>query len=275
MTAPTIELNDGNNMPAIGLGTYPMDDDSAHTAVLSAIDSGYRLIDTATRYGNEAGVGRAIADTEVSRDDLFVTTKLPGADHGYESTLDSFEQARDRLGLDYVDLYLIHWPLPRVDKYVDSFKAMLKLRDDGLVTSVGVSNFGQEHLQRLVNETGVTPAVNQVELHPGFNQARLRRLTDADNVVIQAWSPLGRGTDILAHPLVRDIAGGHSVTPAQVVLRWEVQLGVVPIPKSADPQRQRTNIDIFGFTLDDEQMRVLNDIDTGRIGGDPDTHEEF
>lgn len=272
---PTIELNDGNHLPAMGLGTYPMNDDEARSAVLSAIDAGYRLIDTAARYGNETGVGRAVADTDVDRGDLFITTKLPGSDHGYESTLGSFEESRRRLGLDYVDLYLIHWPLPRIGKYVDSFKAMIKLRDDGLVRSIGVSNFTDEQLRHLIRETGTRPSVNQIELHPAFNQAGMRSVDAGMDIVTQAWSPLGRGKPVLSHPLVRGIADAHSVSPAQVVLRWEVQLGVVPIPKSGDPDRQRTNLAVFDFTLDDEQMRVMSGLETGRIGGDPDDHEEF
>ena len=272
---PTIELNDGNHLPTIGLGTYPMDDDQARSAVLSAIDTGYRLIDTAARYGNETGVGRAVADTDIDRDDLFITTKLPGADHGYESTLASFEQSRQRLGVEYVDLYLIHWPLPRIDKYVDSFKAMIKLRGDGLIRSVGVSNFTDEQLKHLIRDTGVRPTVNQIELHPAFNQARMREADTGMDIVTQAWSPLGRGKPVLGHPLVRGIADVHSVTPAQVVLRWEIQLGVVPIPKSSDPDRQRANLAVFDFTLDDEQMRVMSGLETGRTGGDPVNHEEF
>ncbi|HIW61456.1 MAG TPA: aldo/keto reductase [Candidatus Stackebrandtia excrementipullorum] len=275
MTAPTVKLNDGNHMPSIGLGTYPMDDEAAFDAVLSAVDAGYRLFDTAARYGNEAGVGRAVVASGLDRSELFVTTKLPGSDHGYETTLASFEDARRRLGLEYVDLYLIHWPLPAVNRYVDSFKAMIKLRDDGLVASIGVSNFNEAHLRRLWEETGTAPAVNQIELHPGFHQADVRNANAAGDIVTQAWSPLGRGTDILTHPAVRGIAADHSVTPAQVVLRWEIQLGVVPIPKSGDPGRQRANIDVFGFDLNDEQMRVLTCMDTGRVGGDPDVHEEF
>ncbi|GAA4899887.1 aldo/keto reductase [Stackebrandtia albiflava] len=261
-------------MPALGLGTYPMANDEAHTAVMSAIASGYRLIDTATRYGNEPGVGQAIRDSGVPRGELFVVTKLPGADHGYDETLASFEAARNRLGTDYVDLYLIHWPLPRLYKYVDSFRAMSRLRDDGLVRSVGVSNFGAKHLRRLVEETGTVPVVNQVELHPRFNQAEMREVHRSMDIVTQAWSPLGRG-DVLDDPTIVRVADRHSVTPAQVVLRWEVQLGVVPIPKSRDPHRQRLNLDVWDFVLDEDEVVELSALETGRQGGDPDVHEEF
>ncbi|MFZ4131653.1 aldo/keto reductase [Streptomyces cellulosae] len=272
---PQHTLNDGTTIPAIGLGTWPMDDAEAERAVTTALHAGYRLIDTAANYRNETGVGRAVAGAGVPREEIVVTTKLPGRHHGYEETLASFEESRARLGLDHVDLYLIHWPLPRVDKYVDSWKAMIKLREDGLVRSIGVSNFTPAHVERLEKETGVLPSVNQVELHPFFPQEELRAHHADKGVLVESWSPLGRGSQLLDDLAVAAVADAHGVTPAQAVLRWHVQLGAVPVPKSSDPERQRANLDMFGFELDDAQMRTLSDRAHRRIGGDPEVHEEF
>ena len=272
---PQHTLNDGTTIPAIGLGTWPMDDAEAERAVTTALHAGYRLIDTAANYRNETGVGRAVAGAGVPREEIVVTTKLPGRHHGYEETLASFEESRARLGLDHVDLYLIHWPLPRVDKYVDSWRAMIKLREDGLVRSIGVSNFTPAHVERLEKETGVLPSVNQVELHPFFPQEELRAHHADKGVLVESWSPLGRGSQLLDDLAVAAVADAHGVTPAQAVLRWHVQLGAVPVPKSSDPERQRANLDVFGFELDDAQMRTLSDRAHRRIGGDPEVHEEF
>ncbi|KMS71705.1 aldo/keto reductase [Streptomyces viridochromogenes] len=275
ISIPLHTLNDGTTIPAVGLGTWPMDDTEAEQAVGDALELGYRLVDTATNYRNETGVGRGIARSGVSREELVVTTKLPGRHHGYEETLASFEESRARLGLDYVDLYLIHWPLPRVDRYVESWKAMIKLREDGLVRSVGVSNFTAGHIERLGKETGVLPSVNQIELHPLFPQAELRAFHADRGIVTESWSPLGRGTDLLDDPVVGAVAEAHGVTPGQVVLRWHVQLGAVPIPKSGDPGRQRANLDVFGFELSPAQMTAIADRAHRRLGGDPEVHEEF
>ncbi|MFJ9856656.1 aldo/keto reductase [Streptomyces albogriseolus] len=272
---PQHTLDDGTMIPALGLGTWPMDDAEAERAVTSALHAGYRLIDTAANYRNETGVGRAVAGAGVPREEIVVTTKLPGRHHGYEETLASFEESRARLGLEYVDLYLIHWPLPRVDRYVDSWKAMIKLREDGLVRSIGVSNFTPAHIERLEKETGVLPSVNQVELHPFFPQEELRAYHADKGVLTESWSPLGRGSRLLDDLAVAAVADAHGVTPAQAVLRWHVQLGAVPVPKSSDPRRQRANLDVFGFELDDAQMRTLSDRAHRRIGGDPEVHEEF
>ncbi|WP_431989830.1 aldo/keto reductase [Streptomyces albogriseolus] len=272
---PQHTLDDGTTIPALGLGTWPMDDAEAERAVTSALHAGYRLIDTAANYRNETGVGRAVAGAGVPREEIVVTTKLPGRHHGYEETLASFEESRARLGLAYVDLYLIHWPLPRVDRYVDSWKAMVKLREDGLVRSIGVSNFTPAHIERLEKETGVLPSVNQVELHPFFPQEELRAYHADKGVLTESWSPLGRGSRLQDDLAVAAVADAHGVTPAQAVLRWHVQLGAVPVPKSSDPQRQRANLDVFGFELDDAQMRTLSDRAHRRIGGDPEVHEEF
>ncbi|MFD1825828.1 MULTISPECIES: aldo/keto reductase [Mumia] len=273
--APTRTLNDGLELPLIGLGTYPMDDLEAAEAVRVAFEVGYRLVDTATSYGNEAGVGQAIARTDVPRDEIVVTTKLRGEDQGYESTLRAFGESRERLGVEYVDLYLIHWPLPRLDRYVDSWRAMIRLRDDGLLNSLGVSNFTPEQIDRLVDETGVAPAVNQVELHPYFVQEELRAYDAAHDIVTEAWQPLARKTDLLTEVALGEIADRHGVTPAQVVLRWHVQRGVVPIPKSGSEARQRENLEVFGFALSDEEMTLIGDRPQDRSGGDPMTHEEF
>ncbi|GAA3997117.1 aldo/keto reductase [Streptomyces sp. NBC_01352] len=275
ISIPTHTLNDGTTIPALGLGTWPMDDTQAEQAVRGALEAGYRLVDTATNYRNETGVGRGLAGSGVPREEIVVTTKLPGRHHGYEETLASFEESRTRLGLDQVDLYLIHWPLPRVDKYVDSWKAMIRLREEGLVRSIGVSNFTAEHIERLEKETGVLPAVNQIELHPFLPQDELRSFHAGKGVVTESWSPLGRGTALLDDPAVVAVAEAHGVTPGQVVLRWHVQLGAIPIPKSADPERQRRNLDVFGFELDAAQMAAIADRTHRRIGGDPETHEEF
>lgn len=275
ISIPVHTLNDGTTIPAIGLGTWPMDDTQAEQAVRDALELGYRLVDTATNYRNETGVGRGIARSGVPREEVVVTTKLPGRHHGYEETLASFEESRARLGLDYVDLYLIHWPLPRVDKYVDSWRAMIKLREDGLVRSVGVSNFTAGHIERLGKETGVLPSVNQIELHPLFPQAELRAFHADRGIVTESWSPLGRGTDLLDDPVVGTVAEALQVTPGQVVLRWHVQLGAVPIPKSGDPGRQRANLDVFGFELSPAQMTAIADRSHRRLGGDPEVHQEF
>ncbi|MFB4420958.1 aldo/keto reductase [Streptomyces sp. QL37] len=272
---PVRNLHDGSTIPAVGLGTWPLDDEAAEQAVAGALRAGYRLVDTALNYGNETGTGRGIASSGVPRQDVFVTTKVPGRHHGYEETLASFEESRGKLGLEYVDLYLIHWPLPRVDKYVDTWKAMIKLREEGLVRSIGVSNFTAEHLDRLERETGVLPVVNQIEMHPLLPQEELRAVHDAKGIVTESWSPLARGRQVLEAPEVVATAEAHGVTPGQVVLRWHTQLGAVPIPKSADPGRQRENLDLFGFELTQRELDLIGARPPHRFGGDPDTHEEF
>ncbi|HLS73871.1 MAG TPA: aldo/keto reductase [Actinomycetaceae bacterium] len=274
MTTPSFELNDGHRIPMIGLGTWPMNEE-APAAVRTALEMGYRLIDTAAKYENEEAVGQGIAESGIPREQIVVTTKLRGSDHGYEEALRAFETSRRKLGLDYIDLYLIHWPLPRLDKYVDSWRALVKLRDDGVVRSIGVSNFTAAHLDRIIAETDVAPAVNQVELHPYFPQAQLRAADAERTVLTQSWSPLARSAALLTEPVLEQIAERHGVEVAQVVLRWHVQLGALPIPKSASPDRQRLNLDIFHFELSDSEMNQISSLERGRQSHDPDTHEEF
>ncbi|WP_316742474.1 aldo/keto reductase [Streptomyces sp. MK7] len=275
ISIPAHTLNDGTRIPAVGLGTWPMNDAEAERAVHDALGLGYRLVDTAANYRNETGVGRAVARSDVPREEIVVTTKLPGRHHGYEETLASFEESRRRLGLEYVDLYLIHWPLPRVGKYVDSWKAMIKLREDGLVRSIGVSNFTRGHIERLEMETGVLPSVNQIEPHPFLPQEELRAFHADKGIVTESWSPLGRGAGLLDDPAVVAVAEALGVTPGQAVLRRHTQLGAVPVPKSADPGRQRENLGLFGFELAPDQFDALTHEAPRRLGGDPETHEEF
>jgi 2,5-diketo-D-gluconate reductase A len=274
--APLLALNDGGAIPAIGYGTAPLDDDNAPETVGIAIDAGYRLIDTASRYDNERGVGRGIAQSPVDRAELFVTTKLRGDDHGRDEARRGLLGSLERLGLDYVDLYLIHWPLPRVDRYVESWETMIALRDEGLIRTIGVSNFLPEHLDRLERETGVVPAVNQIEMHPEWTQPDQRAYDSAHGIVTESWSPLRRGGGVLRSPVVERIAATHDVTAGQVVLRWHVQSGVVPVPYSGNADRIASNLDVFSFELSADEMGSIASLDTAdRFGGDPRSHEEF
>jgi 2,5-diketo-D-gluconate reductase A len=269
-------LNDGHSLPAIGFGCSPRLGPDAEAVVRSALDAGYRLLDTALRYGTEPAVGRAVASSGLPRDEIIVTSKLPGRYHGYAETFTAFAETRANLRLDHVDLYLIHWPLPRLDKYVDSWRAMIKLKEDGLARSIGVSNFTAAQLRRLIDETGVVPAVNQIELHPSFNQAQMRAVHQELDIVTESWSPLGRGTGLLSDPTVVAIAQAHGVTPAQAILRWHVQLGAVPLPLSSNPDRQRENLKIFDFGLTEQDLEDLARLESGRLWDQaPDTYEEF
>lgn len=270
--SPLITLNDGTLMPQLGLGVYKTSDAEAASAVEFALRHGYRLIDTASMYLNERGVGDGVRASGVDRDEVFVTTKVWFTENGFDSTLRSFDESMERLGLDRLDLYLIHWPAPRTDLYVDTWRALVRLREEGRVRSIGVANFHTDHLERVIGETGVVPAVNQVELHPWLPQEGLRAFDSAHGIVTQAWSPLARG-GLLAEPAVSvlaAIAAKHDRTPAQVVLRWHVQLGVSVIPKSVTPSRMLENLDVFGFALDDADLAAIATLETGeRTGVDP------
>lgn len=275
LTIPTVTLNDGNDFPELGLGTYNLRGDEGVDAMVAAIGNGYRLLDSAVNYENETEVGESVRRSGI-RDELLITTKVPGRDHGFDETVRSATGSLERLGLDCIDLYLIHWPNPRVDKYVESYRAMLALRDEGKVRSVGVSNFTETMLSRLIEETGVAPAVNQVELHPYFPQQHLRAFHAAHGIRTESWSPLARRSELLTEPVIVDIAAAHGVTPTQAVLRWHTMLSSTPIPKSADPARQVENADVFGFTLTGEEIAAISALERGRLwDGDPETHEEM
>ncbi|MEU3713272.1 aldo/keto reductase [Streptomyces catenulae] len=267
---PTITLNNGVTMPQLGFGVWQVPDDEAAATVGHALEAGYRSIDTAAIYGNEEGTGRALAASGIPRDELFVTTKLWNGEQGYDSTLRAFDASLAKLGLEYVDLYLIHWPLPAKDTYIDTYRAFEKIHAEGRARAIGVSNFLPEHLERLIGETSIVPAVNQIELHPYFPQAESRAAHARHHIATEAWSPLGQGKDLLAEPVLGEIAAKHGVTPAQVVLRWHLQLGNVVIPKSVTPSRIAANIDVFGFQLDDADIEAVAGLDNGtRLGPDP------
>ncbi|MGO1838625.1 MAG: aldo/keto reductase [Candidatus Microbacterium stercoravium] len=273
---PQITLNDSHPFSEVGLGTYNLTGDDGTAAIRSAIDAGYRVVDTAVNYGNEREVGDAVRASSVDRDEIIVTSKIPGRHHGYDEAIASTRESLSALGLDRIDLHLIHWPNPSVDKYVDTFRGLIALRDEGAVRSVGVSNFTIPMLERLIDETGVTPAVNQVEMHPYFPQAELRAFHAAHGIRTESWSPLARRSELLEEQVIADLAAQHGVTPTQVVVRWHVQSGSTPIPKSANPERQRENADVFGFELTADEVRRLSALERGRLwDGDPDTHEEM
>ncbi|GMA20373.1 aldo/keto reductase [Arsenicicoccus piscis] len=275
MSVPRIFLNDGHSIPQVGFGVWQVPDDEVAEAVHVALEVGYRHIDTAAIYGNEEGVGRALKVTNVPRDELFVTTKVWNSDQGYDSTRKALDTSLAKLGLDHVDLYLIHWPCPEADRYVDTWKAMLELKESGKALSVGVCNFQPAHLQRLIDETGVAPAINQIELHPYLQQDELRAFNEEHGIVTEDWSPLASGKDVMDDETISEIAEAHDVTPAQVILRWHVQLGDVVLPKSVTPERIRSNLDLFDFELSGEEMAAIAALDRGmRTGPDPDTFNE-
>ncbi len=278
MDIPDLTLNDGATLPAVGFGTYPLRGDDGVAAIESAIRVGYRLLDTAVSYSNESEVGEALRRSGVPREEVRLTSKIPGRSHGYDDAIASTKQSLTRLGVDHLDLHLIHWPNPGVGRYPEAWQALVDLREQGLVRSIGVSNFTEAHLARIIEETGVTPAVNQVEMHPYFDQAELRQVHERLGVRTEAWSPLGKKQAPFTEPPVVAAAERLGVTPGQVILRWHVQLGSLPIPKSGSPQRQQLNLDVFGFELTDDEMTAIAALTRpdGRLfGGDPDTHEEM
>jgi 2,5-diketo-D-gluconate reductase A len=269
---PTVTLNDDNKIPVIGLGVGELSDSETEQAVSAALEAGYRLIDTASAYGNEAAVGRAIAASGVSRDELFITTKLATEDQGFQASQDALTASIERLGLDYVDLYLIHWPGGDPGKYVDSWGGLMKRKEDGLTKSIGVSNFHAEDLSNVIELSFVTPAINQIELHPLLNQAELRAVNAEYGIVTEAYGPLGVGK-LLENPTVASVAKAHGKTPAQGLIRWSIQLGNVVIPRSANPERIKSNLDVFNFELSDDEMTALNALDDGtRFRPDPETY---
>ncbi len=263
---PERTLNDGRSMPQFGLGVWRTPQDEAAEVVRTAVQAGYRAVDTAAIYGNEIGVGEGLRGAE----GVFLTTKLWNDYQGYDSALRAFDDSLERLGMEGVDLYLIHWPSPHRGLYLDSWRALVRLKEEGRARSIGVSNFAPEHLERIIGETGVTPAVNQIELHPGFQQRPLRAFHDAHGIKTESWSPLGQG-QTLAEPVIAEIAAKHGRTPAQVVIRWHLDLGLIVIPKSVNPARIRENLDVFGFKLDAADLERIAELDRpeGRIGPDP------
>jgi len=270
MSVATVPLTDGATIPQLGLGVFQMSDEQAEAAVLAAHEVGYRLVDSAAGYENENGVGRAIA--RLDRDDVYVTTKLKNDDHGYDEALEAFDLSMSKLGIDTLDLYLVHWPCPQQNRYVETWRALIRLREEGRVRSIGVSNFEPHHLRRIVDETGVVPAVNQVELHPFLQQRELRSVHAELGVVTEAWSPLGQGgSHLLAHPTVTQIAAEHEATPAQVVLAWHLAEGIVVIPKSVTPSRIAENFGAAELVLGEAEVSSISALDSGaRLGPRPD-----
>ncbi len=269
---PTVTLNDENTIPVVGLGVGELSDSETERAVSTALEAGYRLIDTAAAYGNEAAVGRAVAASGIPRDELYVTTKLATSDQGFQSSQEAARASVERLGLDYVDLYLIHWPAEERGKYIDSWGGLMKLKEDGVARSIGVCNFTAEHLSNIIDLAFFTPAINQIELHPLLNQADLRAVNAEHNIVTEAYGPLGVGK-LLDHPTIATVVQAHDKTPAQVLIRWSLQLGNIVIPRSATPERIKSNLEVFDFELTDDEMATLNGLDDGtRFRPNPETY---
>jgi 2,5-diketo-D-gluconate reductase A len=269
---PRIALNGGQSIPQIGLGTWQIDEAQVPQIVEAAIGCGYRLIDTAANYCNESGIGSALSESRLPREEFFVTTKLWNDSHGYDQTLRAFDASASKLKLDVVDLYLIHWPLPQLGQYVDTWRAFIELRKQGRVKSIGVSNFTVRQLERIIGETGVVPALNQVEMHPAFQQRSLRETHQRYGIVTEAWSPLGQGQS-LNNPTLRMIADRHRRTPAQIILRWHIECGAVTVPRSVTSSHLAENMDVFTFALTSEDQEAILALDsaTGRVGYDPGT----
>lgn len=267
---PRIALNDGNSIPQLGFGVWQVPNESAPAVVGQALKVGYRSIDTAQGYENETGVGEAIRASGLPREELFITTKLRNGLQGYDSALKAFDQSMERLGLEKLDLFLIHWPMPSANLYAETWKAFVRLQKEGRVASIGVSNFNEDHLERIVGETGVVPAVNQIELHPAFQQRRLVAFNAARGIATESWSPLGRG-QFFGHPVFAKIAAKHGATTAQAIIRWHLDQGFIVIPKSVTPARIAENFNVFGFALDAEDRAAIAALDDpkGRVGPDP------
>jgi 2,5-diketo-D-gluconate reductase A len=271
MTVPTIRLNNGVEIPQFGFGVFQVPPDETAQAVRDAFDAGYRHIDTAQMYENEEGVGQALAESGLARDEVFVTTKLNNDSHGYDAAIKALDVSLKKLGTDHVDLFLIHWPRPKDGRYVETWRAFEKIAAEGKARSIGVSNFTVAHLERLAAETETVPAVNQVELHPRFPQEELRRFHADHGIATEAWSPIGQGGDLLDEPVLVRLAEKYGKSPAQVVLRWQVQLDNIVFPKSMRPERMRENIDVFDFELSADDVQAVNGLGTGaRMGPDPD-----
>ena len=267
---PRLTLNDGKTIPQLGFGVWQVPPDVTATVVGEAIKTGYISIDTAEGYQNERGVGEAVAKSGVARDALFITSKLRNGGHAYDDALRAFDKTMAELGMDVLDLFLIHWPVPKQGKYVEAWKALIQLQKDGRIRSIGVSNFNIDHLERIIGETGVTPVVNQIELHPSFQQRDKRAFHKQHNIRIESWSPLGQGQE-LKDPVIGQIARKHGKTPAQVVIRWHLEEGLIVIPKTVTPSRIHENFEVFDFKLDAEDMARIAALDSprGRIGSDP------
>jgi len=265
--APRIPMNDGYSIPQIGLGTWPLDDDAVAATIVEATQLGFRHIDTAAKYGNERGVGVGVVSSGIDREELFVTTKLNGEFQGHDRAIAGLDASLARLNLDYVDLLLIHWPLPARDEYVSTFRTFEKLRAEGKVRSIGVSNFKPAHLERLIEQTGITPAVNQIELNPFIVRAEQRAANEHFGIVTESWSPLGPKTGLITDPVILEIAGEHERTPGQIVLRWHVQQGLVAIPKSGNPERLAQNLSVFDFELTADDMASIAQLSLGPDAG--------
>jgi len=272
MTTPRITLNDGTTIPQLGFGVFRVDPEETERIVSDALEVGYRHIDTAAIYGNEIGVGRAIAASGIPCDELYITTKLWNSDQGTQSAIDATDLSLEKLGLDHVDLYLIHWPRPDLDRYLESWHTLEQLKADGKTTSIGVSNFHIPHLERVIGESGTVPAVDQIELHPAFAQRPIREYAASKGIAIEAWGPLGQGKyDLFGMPAVADAARAHGVSPAQAVIRWHLQHGIIVFPKSNSRERIAQNFDVFGFELTAAEMAAIDGLDQGmRVGSNPD-----